>query len=562
MSEFNEFGKFDDSEDKKVFVWKGSSTFKEQDGWKKATVSEPPKKKGAILGVFAGLLIAGILLGFAVKNNIKIPESLTSSFQSAVTSVDSNGLNNLDENDIQGQTQDFSVFTEEETQGLIDAIEQGTQLQQEQAEQAGQTGQAGQNGQNTQNGQTEQTVQQPQEGASQSGQVEEVLPAETPIEELKEYEGQFELSIEGATGVVGNKRLSFTDLSSGESVKLDRGQTYTILNISEDEKFFTIMTQDGKMGQIETQDAWINLPDVIPSIIYKTSNNDASLYKSKGQDLPGVTGEKLYSEKAGYDCFQFNEKLGREEYLVPVDFDMAKKIQGAQEEALSQGYSLVIYETFRPMQVQQAVINGLNQIDTGGLTLEQYLNSGNGTNYNKSWFIAQGTSSHQYASAMDCSLAKVNSSTLGRSGEYKYTYHAEGDYEILEMPTAMHELSADSAVYKWGVTSMDEHAWESGVLKDSFAQNESAKLLQKICTANGLTPLSSEWWHFNDVASNKKQKARLQGEDTKDVGVITLGDCVSVDDVSKLLSQEKNLETNQNSNIDQANLDMEDGFDR
>jgi D-alanyl-D-alanine dipeptidase len=29
--------------------------------------------------------------------------------------------------------------------------------------------------------------------------------------------------------------------------------------------------------------------------------------------------------------------------------------------------------------------------------------------------------------------------------------------------------------------------------------NDAAQRLQKYCTDAGLTPLASEWWHFNDL---------------------------------------------------------------
>lgn len=31
--------------------------------------------------------------------------------------------------------------------------------------------------------------------------------------------------------------------------------------------------------------------------------------------------------------------------------------------------------------------------------------------------------------------------------------------------------------------------------------NESAIFLQQYCTNAGLSPLASEWWHFNDLAT-------------------------------------------------------------
>ena len=65
------------------------------------------------------------------------------------------------------------------------------------------------------------------------------------------------------------------------------------------------------------------------------------------------------------------------------------------------------------------------------------------------------------------------------------------------MPSPMHELSPRSAVF----TRQYSHTgtnWRAQPLAASFAANQSAQKLQKYCTDAGLTPLCSEWWHFND----------------------------------------------------------------
>ena len=65
------------------------------------------------------------------------------------------------------------------------------------------------------------------------------------------------------------------------------------------------------------------------------------------------------------------------------------------------------------------------------------------------------------------------------------------------MPTQMHELSQRAAVFtkQYSHTGTD---WQSQTLADSFKNNQYAVKLQSYCTGAGLTPLCSEWWHFND----------------------------------------------------------------
>jgi D-alanyl-D-alanine dipeptidase len=65
------------------------------------------------------------------------------------------------------------------------------------------------------------------------------------------------------------------------------------------------------------------------------------------------------------------------------------------------------------------------------------------------------------------------------------------------MPTKMHELSEAAATFTGPVSGSSRTAWKSATL--SASMNAPAKRLQKYMTNAGLTPLASEWWHFNDL---------------------------------------------------------------
>ena len=80
-------------------------------------------------------------------------------------------------------------------------------------------------------------------------------------------------------------------------------------------------------------------------------------------------------------------------------------------------------------------------------------------------------------------------------GDYIYT--GVSGYEELAMPTAMHELSYAAACLKSPVSGSSKTAWKRATPAPTM--NDQAFLLQKICTDAGLTPLASEWWHFNDL---------------------------------------------------------------
>ena len=67
------------------------------------------------------------------------------------------------------------------------------------------------------------------------------------------------------------------------------------------------------------------------------------------------------------------------------------------------------------------------------------------------------------------------------------------------MPTPIHELSKAAATYVGPVASHSPTAWKSAKMTDTMAANQPALALQRYCTEAGLTPLASEWWHFNDL---------------------------------------------------------------
>ena len=247
-----------------------------------------------------------------------------------------------------------------------------------------------------------------------------------------------------------------------------------------------IVKVDEKEFHVPNSCVLVNLPDLMPGIVYRNSNSQAALYMSSGYELEGITGEKLYQARF------YNERLERTEYAMPVMYGMAKKIAAAQRAAMKDGYSLVIYETYRPFETQMKVRNALSD----AMDLYPEVNAGiNDGVWNSGWFIAQSLSNHQRGCAMDVSLGKVLKSERVLLNGYKYTkVHS---YRLCDMPTEMHELSAAACTFLYGADSRSKTAWKNVPLSSSFT--EDAKRLQKYYTDADLTPLSSEWWHFNDL---------------------------------------------------------------
>jgi D-alanyl-D-alanine dipeptidase len=297
------------------------------------------------------------------------------------------------------------------------------------------------------------------------------------------YSGDLELPVNGATGFasIDMKIYSEADSTGSSASTIKAGSAFLIQ--SEDADWWQIQSGEGD-GWVQHRYCMINLPDVIPSIIYDDTNAYASLFRSSDKDIPGITGEKLYDAKT------YNPRLERDEYLVPVLYTMSKKIYEAQQLALSEGACLKIIEAYRPYDVQMKVAGALGDLAAADPEVKAGIST---KPWSVGWFIAQTASNHQRGYAIDVTLSKVKKTNTKVSGSYSYKTVTE-DFEYA-MQTPMHELSQASAKFKYPVSP--EKKWDNVPYADVMTEN--AIDLHRICTDAGLSPLASEWWHFNDL---------------------------------------------------------------
>ena len=329
--------------------------------------------------------------------------------------------------------------------------------------------------------------------------------------------GDFELPLDGAMGIAVSK-LDIHNASGDIIGEMNAGTEFTIL--AESETDLRVKLLDDRSGitfieestdnivYIDKDFVMINLPDVIPSIIYDNTNSYSSLLSSKGYDIDGLTGTVLYNSK------YFNERLGEEQYVLPVLYSTAKKLKNVQEQMLADGNSLKIYESYRPFETQQTIISRL----TDAMETNEEINETiTGAPWGKSWFIALKRSNHQRGCAIDTTMVKVTGTEQKKAGIY--TYEKVTSYEEYEMPTQIHDMSADSIALTNPVESMDREAWKTDPIAPTMT--EAAIKLQNYMTANELYPLASEWWHFNDIDS------RENSDDNSGAGDFYITGCTS-----------------------------------
>ena len=339
-------------------------------------------------------------------------------------------------------------------------------------------------------GSNEQTETNESKTASSSSTAEAGTSEEAAVVRPEEsepllYEGDLELPVNGATGYASVLMdLKATADAGSETIsELEAGTAFEVLEEVGDWWYVRTATESGWVQHLY---CFINLPDVVPSIIYDNTNTYASKFASSGKTIPGITGEALYDGKA------YNMRLGKVSDIVPVLYSMSKKIHLAQQAALEEGNTLVIYEGYRPFFAQKLTVDALTTLAAADPEVMAGINT---HPWDTNWFIATSISNHQMGYAIDVTLAKITEQQEFVIGDYTAT--AVTGYTEYTMPTTIHELSMASATFTGPVKSSSPTAWLQANLADTM--NEAAILLQRYCTDAGLTPLASEWWHFNDL---------------------------------------------------------------
>ncbi len=295
-------------------------------------------------------------------------------------------------------------------------------------------------------------------------------------------------NIIGATGygAVPSKNILRAKPTSNSTAitRIELNSPFRIIGVSNDGNWWRVKYK-GKYGYVDNNYCLINLPDYIPSINYYIVDALKDNSVSSGVKL-SVYGKKLYTAGKVY-----NSRLEKNEFIVPVTYGFAKKILKAQTLALKDGYSLKIYDAYRPTSVAKQMRDSLADLYNSNATVRRNINysyeGGNTYEWGKGWFIAQNLSAHSLASAIDVSLTK------------------KGETESLRMPSRMNELSTKSIKYKYGVSG------QTTVRSDLYSSNmtPAAKRLDAYMMKSGLTSLASEWWHFQDNVSYNRMKTYI-----------------------------------------------------
>ena len=253
--------------------------------------------------------------------------------------------------------------------------------------------------------------------------------------------------------------------------------------LGQEGRYFKIR-YDGQDAYIDSEMCMINLPEYIGNLCqYDITNSYSAIYLVHEYGIDNVSGTVI----VGYEDVQVAEN----EYLVPLVYPAAQKLIKAGLDAKAKGYTIKIYDSFRPQDATDSIYERTKVIlgnpvpdhtfngkpadnlswigwdpDNGGwmdpvpifgeLTYRRLMT--NNGSYSLSSFLAPGISRHNYGLAMDLTL--VDSSGME-----------------VPMQTSMHDLS-----------------WYSAVA----INNANANILRDIMFGAGFAGITSEWWHFQD----------------------------------------------------------------
>jgi len=233
------------------------------------------------------------------------------------------------------------------------------------------------------------------------------------------------------------------------------------VTIPKDSKCEVVFEKDGKfLVSYQGREMWINTASVLINISQYVPSLDIRLVMAQEENQFSMADEKI----EGLTNRQFYTATGSVEGSEAwLKYEPAKKLLVAQESFLEQGYSIVIYDAYRPYSATKDFQVAYKKFLNG--KSQEFKNQWFGS-LGESWFLAQKASSHNYGVAMDISLKDLST---GR---------------VLEMPSNMHTLDIRSAYCDWSI-------------KDTES-TDNAQLLKSVMENAGFSTLKSEWWHFQD----------------------------------------------------------------
>lgn len=268
--------------------------------------------------------------------------------------------------------------------------------------------------------------------------------------------GSFSATLYGATAWT-NQSVNIRKKASQDSSLLGTiptGGKVKILSSDNSSTKYIKIKYNNITGYVYSNFLLINLPDVIPDMLYEITSASKSTAKAGNTSIPGITGKNLYGFTKKY-----NSKIGKTTYYAPLLYPTAKKLQRAYNKAKKEGYNLKVYDSYRPHDITVSLNKNFRKLYNSNSKVKNAIDyDKDGDYWGPSWFLAGSVSAHNKGVALDIGI------TNSKNQELK----AQTDYDTLDT----------TSIVKYN--------------------NTVANKLRSIMLSQGFSPLESEWWHFQD----------------------------------------------------------------
>lgn len=300
--------------------------------------------------------------------------------------------------------------------------------------------------------------------------------------------------------------------------------------LDEADGMFRIRFRDG-YGYIDSRYCMINLPEFIGDLcLYDITNSYDSLYKVHEFEIPEITGQVI----TGYEWVE----LAEEEYLVPLLYPTALKLERAAFAAQAEGYQIRIYDAYRPRKATLDLYDTAKVLLQDPIPMEIYADAE--TRRELKWYGKEDTllwynflqedleipqelidAYEAEQEAPEASEPPPETPETPEEGEKKVLEDYRPNYQDLMTDNGRYYLSNflanGGSRHNQGVamdmtlvnmtygneiemqTAIHDLSWYSEVARN----NQGAKILRRIMLAQGFNALKSEWWHFQDDESRE-----------------------------------------------------------
>ena len=240
--------------------------------------------------------------------------------------------------------------------------------------------------------------------------------------------GTFSATLYGATAWA-NQELNIRKEATMDSNIIGTipvGSKMTILASENTNSKYIKVKYNNLKGYVYSNFILINLPDVIPDMLYEITSASKSTASTANTAIPGITGKNLYGFTKKY-----NSKIDKETYYVPLLYPTAKKLQRAYNKARSEGYNLKVYDSYRPHDITISTNNYFRKLYNSNNKVKNAINYDKEGNYwGPSWFLASSVSAHNKGIALDITITNSNNQEL--LAAFDLTNNVMDDYSLKE----------------------------------------------------------------------------------------------------------------------------------